>query len=182
MRIIRFAELRPSPWKNGGGETREIAVSPAGAGFDAFDWRLSMATVAADGPFSRFDGIDRTLVLLDGAMILSVAGQPDRAMAAGDRADFAGDAASHARVTLGPVRDLNLMVRRGRVRADLRLVGAGDLTTPATGAIHLRAGALTLPDGRALHAGDTALFDRDPPQRWVAGAGAALVVMAIRPA
>ena len=33
---------RPSmPWKNGGGETTEIAVSPPGAGLDDFDWRVA---------------------------------------------------------------------------------------------------------------------------------------------
>ena len=50
------------PWKNGGGETAEIAVSPPGAALDDFDWRLSMARVETDGPFSAFPGIDRTLV------------------------------------------------------------------------------------------------------------------------
>ena len=34
---------------------------------DMFDWRLSIAEVEADGPFSAFDGYDRVLVLLDGA-------------------------------------------------------------------------------------------------------------------
>ena len=51
------------PWKNGGGETAEIAVSPAGAGFDDFDWRISTAIVAQSGPFSGFPGVDRVLTL-----------------------------------------------------------------------------------------------------------------------
>ena len=37
---------------------------------DDFDWRLSLAQVDRDGPFSRFDNVDRTLVLLSGAMTL----------------------------------------------------------------------------------------------------------------
>lgn len=181
MRIVRFADLTPSPWKNGGGETREIAVHPAGAGFDSFDWRLSMAMVAQDGPFSVFDGIDRTLVLLEGAgMVLSVAGQSDRVMAAGDRADFAGDAGAHARLTAGPVRDLNLMVRRGRVAASLHEHrGADALMSPETGAVHVRAGGLRLADGQVLAAGDTVLFDADPPQRLAPQGDAALVVITI---
>ncbi|WP_431460998.1 HutD family protein, partial [Klebsiella pneumoniae] len=32
MRILRAADYRSMPWKNGGGVTTEIAVSPAGAG------------------------------------------------------------------------------------------------------------------------------------------------------
>ena len=52
------------PWKNGGGVTSELARSPQA---DEFDWRLSVAEVATDGPFSQFPGIDRLLVLLSGA-------------------------------------------------------------------------------------------------------------------
>ena len=66
IRIVRQRDLNRVPWKNGGGTTCEIAASPAGAGMEAFDWRLSMADVAADGPFSNFSDIDRTLVLIEG--------------------------------------------------------------------------------------------------------------------
>ena len=57
------------PWKNGGGTTAEIAAFPDGAGFNAFDWRISLAEVASDGPFSAFPGIDRTLMLVEGARL-----------------------------------------------------------------------------------------------------------------
>ncbi len=40
---------------------------PAGAALDEFLWRVSIADVERDGPFSRFPGIDRTIVLLEGA-------------------------------------------------------------------------------------------------------------------
>ena len=77
MRLIREKSYRRQPWKNGGGETIEIAVFPAGASVDDFDWRISMALVATDGPFSTFSGIDRTLTILDGQGIdLFVEGQP----------------------------------------------------------------------------------------------------------
>ena len=66
MRIIPAGSYRRMPWKNGGGETIEIAVSPEGATLDAFDWRVSMARVERPGPFSVFIGVDRTLALLDG--------------------------------------------------------------------------------------------------------------------
>ena len=62
--------LRAAPWKNGGGSTTEIAISPPDAGFDDFDWRISVATIAADGPFSAFAGIDRVITLLAGAGVL----------------------------------------------------------------------------------------------------------------
>ena len=56
------AALPATPWKNGGGTTQEIAGWPAGAGLDAFGWRVSIACIAASGPFSVFAGIDRSIM------------------------------------------------------------------------------------------------------------------------
>ena len=75
LRILRNADYPSRLWKNGGGTTRDILVSPPGASLDGFDWRLSLAQVDRDGPFSRFDNVDRTLILLSGAMTLQ---DPDR--------------------------------------------------------------------------------------------------------
>ena len=66
MRLIAFSHLVATPWKNGGGVTRQIAIDPPGSGLDDFGWRLSTAEVAQDGPFSRFDGVDRQLHILAG--------------------------------------------------------------------------------------------------------------------
>lgn len=43
MRILRASDHKRMPWKNGKGETVEIAVFPEGASVDTFDWRISMA-------------------------------------------------------------------------------------------------------------------------------------------
>src|SRR4029453_7140835 len=67
VRLLTPNDYRSRPWKNGAGRTTEIAVHPAGAGLDAFAWRVSIASVERNGPFSAFPGIDRTIVLLDGA-------------------------------------------------------------------------------------------------------------------
>src|SRR5690606_15272177 len=73
--LIPFAGLSALPWKNGGGSTTTIAVGPPEAGFDDFDWRVSLATISEDGPFSRFPGVDRTLALVDGhGMTLDIDG------------------------------------------------------------------------------------------------------------
>ncbi len=66
VRLLTPADFHPMPWKNGAGRTTEIAVYPPGASLDAFLWRVSIADVERDGPFSRFPGIDRTIVLLEG--------------------------------------------------------------------------------------------------------------------
>jgi uncharacterized protein len=117
--LIRGADLVATPWKNGGGVTREVAAFPPGAGLDAFLWRVSVAEVAQAGPFSRFIGIDRTLVLLSGAgMWLDEANGASGANTHAltqplDIAQFKGDAQIDARLVDGPTRDFNLMVRSG---------------------------------------------------------------------
>ena len=58
VRILRAADRVPAAWKNGGGVTREVASWPEQAGLDGFDWRISLAEVAAGGPFSVFPGVD----------------------------------------------------------------------------------------------------------------------------
>lgn len=125
--ILRAADYRAMPWKNGGGVTHEIAVWPEGAGMDDFDARISMAEVAADGPFSRFDGIDRTLTLIGGAGI-GLAFQDGGTVALTPGApplSFPGEAAVTGRLTDGPILDLNVMTRRGRVAHRVVPLAAG---------------------------------------------------------
>jgi hypothetical protein len=116
MRIIRAGECRTTPWKNGGGSTTEIAAGPEGASLETFDWRVSMAQVASDGPFSDFPGIDRTLVVINGSgMVLSIGSNAPVMLSHGTRAvRFAGDTPTGARLTDGGITDLNVMTRRGR--------------------------------------------------------------------
>jgi len=125
MQIIRYADLVPEPWRNGGGVTRVIAASGAGA---EFDWRISIAEVASAGPFSRFDGVDRTLVLLDGgSMALSIDGAPLLLTPVAPIAAFAGEAEVHAALPHGPTRDFNVMSRRAVCQHSVALAGAGTL-------------------------------------------------------
>ncbi|PDT04739.1 HutD-family protein [Rhizobium chutanense] len=114
MRILRAADHKRMPWKNGGGETVEIAVSPEDAGLAGFDWRVSMATVATDGPFSIFPGIDRTLAILDGnGMVLDIEGSaPALLTTASDPLAFPADIPVAARLQDGAITDLNVMTRR----------------------------------------------------------------------
>ncbi|HHL4083284.1 HutD/Ves family protein [Burkholderia sola] len=116
--MIRAADLVASPWKNGGGVTREIGAFPPGAALDTFAWRVSVADVGAAGPFSRFDGVDRTLVLLSGAgMTLAEAGGAKHVLDAPlARVDFAGETAIDATLHDGATRDFNLMTRRSAAR------------------------------------------------------------------
>ncbi|MGG1944182.1 HutD family protein [Trinickia sp. NRRL B-1857] len=123
LRIVRARALAATPWKNGGGMTREVAAYPVGASLDTFVWRVSVADVAQPGPFSTFAGIDRTLVLLAGAgMRLCERAGPTHALTEPLAvARFDGEASLHAELVDGATRDFNLMVRRDRARAELQV-------------------------------------------------------------
>ncbi|MDI7861981.1 HutD family protein [Rhizobiaceae bacterium n13] len=136
IRLIKAAEHRRMPWKNGGGETVEIAVDPQGASLADFDWRISMATVAADGPFSAFPGIDRTLSILDGSgMVLDIEGRTPVRLTVDDAPlHFAADVATSATLVGGPITDLNVMSRRTACShgvRKLRVAGTERLTSDA---------------------------------------------------
>lgn len=112
--LIPFAGLAPVSWKNGGGSTTEIAIAPPEAGFDDFEWRISLATIAADGAFSQFPGVDRTLVLVDGhGATLDIEGEGQVAVSADEPVQsFAGEAQVQAKLHRGATTDFNVMTRR----------------------------------------------------------------------
>jgi hypothetical protein len=121
--LLAPADYRRMPWKNGGGHTLEIASDPPGSGVSAFAWRVSVADIERDGPFSAFPGVDRTLVLLAGhGMWLTGAGTPLELHTAYEPVDFPGEAAMHCALIDGPTRDFNLMVRRGAASGDVVVV------------------------------------------------------------
>jgi environmental stress-induced protein Ves len=113
--LIPFAGLSPVPWKNGGGSTTEIAVFPPDAGFTDFDWRVSLATIGADGPFSVFPGVDRTLALVEGhGVTLDIDGEPALVSVAEPVLSFEGDARVSAKLNRGTTTDFNAMTRTDR--------------------------------------------------------------------
>lgn len=124
-------------WKNGRGFTEEVAAFPAGSNIDSFDWRLSIAHVGADGPFSVFAGIYRTIVLLDGpglALDLPGAGMGVNTVELtrdGAAFSFSGDLQISSRNHGGPTIDLNVMTRRGRCTHEMRrlVLGPGETLT-----------------------------------------------------
>ncbi len=119
------------PWRNGGGRTTEIATWPAGAALDAFDWRVSVADVVKPGPFSRFPGIDRVIVMVAGdGMRLDGDGHAALLRASGEPYAFAGEDAIDCTLLGGPVRDFNLMVRRDRARGAIVVARGESLRVP----------------------------------------------------
>ena len=115
MRVLRADSYRHMPWKNGGGETAEIAIAPDGSGVDSFDWRISMARVDSDGPFSTFPGVDRTLTIIEGAGLrLWIDGKPVDVTGDSEPFSFRGEVMTHSTRIGGAVTDLNVMTRRER--------------------------------------------------------------------
>jgi environmental stress-induced protein Ves len=173
MQILRAADRRSMPWKNGGGITYEVAVSPEGAGLDGFDWRVSMARLQSDGPFSHFAGISRVLAMLEGEVKLTVGAAEPLAM----RPDspplaFPGDAAVHGELVSPEALDLNVMTRAAAFEARLsRGSGPGTLERGrgVAAAMLVALGDLTV-DGRSLGRLDVARLDDRAVQ--VAGPGA----------
>lgn len=122
-----FDGLPVSPWRNGGGETREIfccqdAGAMAGGGRQPeFDWRASIATIDRNGDFSAFPGIDRIIALLegDGVRLNHASGRFVDLTTPGAPYSFDGEASISAVLAGGPSRDFNIMVRRSDWQARL---------------------------------------------------------------
>lgn len=117
--LLPANEYRRERWKNGLGWTREILRSPEDG--DSWDWRLSIAEVDKDCPFSVFPGVERELVLLTGAgMRLNFDdGETVELTPPHDRHRFSGERALSAELISGPTQDFNLMWRPARVEATL---------------------------------------------------------------
>jgi len=171
MRILRAADYRVMPWKNGGGTTTEIAVSPDGAGLDDFDWRVSMARVEGSGPFSSFAGIDRTLSVLEGeGIVLDIAGRPAaRLTPASQPFFFPADLPTSAALIAGPITDLNVMTRRGRTLHSVERLAISrpvDIATRAGSTLILcHKGEAFFPEAGSIRLGplDTLLLGPDAP-------------------
>lgn len=170
MHRFSLASAPRRPWKNGGGETCELAVAPPGAGLDDFDWRISCAQVASGGPFSAFPGVDRSLAVLDGAGLRLDCGDGVTHVLTADAAPlaFAGELAVEATLPGGPVGDFNLMTRRERWTHRLErlsLLGERSLAADADLTLVYCAGGVGLDcwlaDGRELRlaAGEGVLLD-----------------------
>lgn len=132
--LIRLSDAPTVPWRNGGGTTRELAAWPAGEGWA---WRISVAQVAADGPFSHYPGVQRWFAVVQGPGVrLAVDGQVQEVDAASAPLAFDGAAAVDSWLLAGPTQDLNLMVRRERARGAMaRLRGPQRFVTGADGVI-----------------------------------------------
>jgi hypothetical protein len=157
MRKLDPSTFRTMPWKNGGGTTTEALILPAGASLDDFEVRVSMARVDADGPFSKFLGIDRTLVVTDGAgLTLETSDGADVTLDQESAPfSFTGGDPIQATLVAGPVSDFNMMTRRSVLRhraGKITLEGDEPRTFACSGELALLlvlAGSVVAKDERA---------------------------------
>ncbi len=121
MHVVHVKQIVPVPWRNGQGQTREIDIYPAGASYDNFLWRVSLADIRQNGDFSAFSGIDRIITLVKGTDVTLNFHQGDRQeLQYASPYAFQGEQPVHATLGAGPVQDLNLMMRRDLVHGHIQ--------------------------------------------------------------
>jgi environmental stress-induced protein Ves len=113
FKIYSPQSFQTLPWRNGLGSTVELLAETPNKN-EAFSWRLSIASVANDGPFSDFSGYDRTLLLLEGSGI--TLNKPNGIFkvlnSSFDYANFKGEDLIDATLHNGPIKDFNIMTLR----------------------------------------------------------------------
>lgn len=188
-RLIPAHEYRRERWRNGFGWTREILRWPEGR--DDWDWRLSIAEIEQDGPFSAFPGVERELVLLhgEGVRLRFDDGEVREVLPPHGRVRFAGERAAQGELIDGLTHDFNLMWRRDRIDAELwhrPLVGSMVLFVEPgeLWAVHALSGhAHATGDDTRLHAGmgDTLLLPAgDARVRYALGGGGEVLMIRLR--
>src|SRR5690606_11275861 len=182
-------EYRRVRWSNGAGWTREIHAEPGGGNWA---WRLSIAEVEADAPFSELPGVERELVLLEGngLRLHFDGGETRELLPPYQRLRFAGERAPGGQPLDGRAVAFNLMWRRDAIVAQLwhrPLTGAMVLFVDpgSTWIVHLLAGRAHFEGDDPLPAlamGDTALLaSREGRARYVLDGGGEALLIRIDP-
>ena len=118
--LIRLEDVVASAWRNGGGMTREMAAWPSAG---EWWWRISVAEVAAGGPFSRFEGVQRWFAVLNGSGVKLKLGSGEHLLTSSSEPFcFDGAQSLDCRLVGGATQDLNLMVRSDKASAKMMRV------------------------------------------------------------
>lgn len=117
------------PWANGRGTSYEIASDRNEAG--EWTWRLAMAPVNEDGPFSRIECVNRFLAVVEGAGMLLSVDRKKLPCLPMQVVRFRGDAITEATLTDGPIMDINMMVRRKEADGEMAIISDAGLLNGA---------------------------------------------------
>ena len=155
MSIQIFRDHAAMPWPNGAGITYEVTRYPDTGDFD---WRISLADIDNDCPFSVMPGVDRGIVLMEGDhMILANSEQKlriDQLVAF----NYPGEIAYDCTLPAGPAKDLNIMTRRGKFTSKTVVLGGGTHQIDAKNGVHIIVGlrGTTTVEGEKLNYRDAA--------------------------
>lgn len=128
MQIRRMIDIASEQWRNGGGFTKTLAAN-------ADQWRVSLAEVQRDGPYSRFEGISRiSLVLRGGGVRLEHADTVVTVQTA-EAVEYDGAPAWQATLIDGPVTALNVMFPVSHPRPRVEVVSCATHVQPGCNAI-----------------------------------------------
>ncbi|WP_312179705.1 HutD family protein [Arthrobacter sp.] len=130
--VLSFAALPSKAWGNNAGRVKDIAVGPAGSS-GAPGWRLAAATIEKSGPFTRFEGMDRITVPVEGELLVLDVGGAEHAMERFRPFRYPGDVPATASLPTGEVTVLNTFVDRARFGAGLMVVELSKKNAPALG-------------------------------------------------
>ncbi|MBY6056974.1 HutD family protein [Leisingera daeponensis] len=151
---MRFSALaaRPVPWKNGGGLTRELASETKGGGTV---WRLSLAEISRNGPFSAFPGLARIHCIVDGAghTLSNDCTRLEARLL--ELLEFDGGLQLECRLRDGPCKAFNVIYDPARVAASASVLGEG--AVPVFGgrqALFVISGSLEIKGTGRLGAGE----------------------------
>lgn len=189
MQLIPPNDFKRLPWKNGKGETIELAINDGGT-MAAFDWRISMARVTEDGPFSDFSGYQRQLLLLEGVGITlkhqNHDGRHEYQTLATPLAiaNFDGGLKTSGVLINGPISDFNLIVKAAKYQSDVHALQASTLTLPLSQLLFAYAvtgncevthmnNTITLPQGHLLKL----VADELAPNSPVSFSGEQVIIM-----
>lgn len=161
---MEYFDIRKMPvnlWRNGAGETREICCFPPAT--RDFHWRASIASIAANGEFSLFPGVERVITLLEGGEVtLEESNTFTHTLKQHQPFTFAGDKVVKAKLTEGQMSmDFNIMTRRDVCRAKVRVADRtfttfgshGGVVFVISGAWQLGDKLLTADQGASWHDG-----------------------------
>jgi environmental stress-induced protein Ves len=150
-RVLRPADYTRMPWKNGGGTTTQLAVYPSDLP-DTFEWRISIADIETNGPFSTFAGYDRFIALLEGVG-MELRFDDTESVRLERRLQFvkfAGERRTEGVLISGKVRDFNVICKRDAVNAEVLhrpLVGPMVFFRDATWFIYVADGSAVAKSG-----------------------------------
>lgn len=159
MKIIRHHEFREGRWRNGMGVSWDIASASTDG--EDFGWRLAIARIDADVPFSVYPGVDRIFTLFEGGG-LDLDLEETGTLACHSLYvpyPFPGDVPARCRLRAGPCRALNLFTRRESWSAAVEVVTSPtDITHDGPVLLFALRGAANV-NGAALAMGDAAVAE-----------------------